>query len=357
MISIIGAGPSGSYLAFLLAKSGKKVQIFEEHSSVGRPVQCTGIVTSSISRFIRLKKEFVINNIGTARIYSPNGEFVETKLKNPDIILNREKFDRHLAKKAVEAGALLHLNSKFVGFENKKLLIRQKNSIKKISSEYVIGADGPLSAVAKQAGLYGKRRFLTGIQALARLKNNNAVEFYPFAGGFAWVVPESRSIVRIGLAAKQNVSGLFNSFLKNKSVYKERIIEKQGGIIPIYKRIQLKKGNIYLLGDAALQVKATTGGGIVQGFTAARALAESICRKKDYSVLLRKLRFELWIHKKARDALNRLSPEDYNKLIAIFQKPKNKRVLESIDRDSLSLIALKILLTEPRLLQFLKYLI
>jgi len=81
MISIIGAGPSGSYLAFLLAKSGKKVQIFEEHSSVGRPVQCTGIVTSSISRFIRLKKEFVINR--------PNS-FSETKHKDILLIIRPE---------------------------------------------------------------------------------------------------------------------------------------------------------------------------------------------------------------------------------------------------------------------------
>ena len=45
MITIVGAGPAGSYLAYLLAKQGEKVIVLEEHSAVGSPVQCTGIVT------------------------------------------------------------------------------------------------------------------------------------------------------------------------------------------------------------------------------------------------------------------------------------------------------------------------
>ena len=56
MITIVGAGPAGSYLAYLLAKQGKEVTILEEHSKVGAPVQCTGIVTHSIEKFFRLKE-------------------------------------------------------------------------------------------------------------------------------------------------------------------------------------------------------------------------------------------------------------------------------------------------------------
>ena len=43
MISIIGAGPAGSYLASLLRK--EEVEVFEEHDKIGLPVQCTGITT------------------------------------------------------------------------------------------------------------------------------------------------------------------------------------------------------------------------------------------------------------------------------------------------------------------------
>ena len=39
-IAIIGAGPIGCYAGYLLAKVGNKVQIFENHSQVGLPIQC-----------------------------------------------------------------------------------------------------------------------------------------------------------------------------------------------------------------------------------------------------------------------------------------------------------------------------
>jgi len=357
MIAIIGAGPAGCYAAYLLAKAGKQVHIFEEHSSVGRPVQCTGIVTSSASRFVDIKKGFVINKIKKARIYSPDKKFVEVRLKKPNIIIDREKFDRYLAKKAVSAGAKLSLNSRFVGIKGSSILLRQKNMVKSISPSCIIGADGPLSPVAKSAGIFGKRCFLTGVQARARLENDNAVEFFPFAGGFAWSVPENENIARIGAAARKDIAKLFNSLKKQKKLDGRKIIEKQAGLIPIYNKCKIQKGNIFLLGDAALHVKATTGGGIVQGLTAAKALADSIITNQPYKKLLKNLNFELWIHKKARTVLDKFSKKEYNNLVEIFNKPKNKRVLENTDRDNISLIALKLLLSEPQLLKYSRYML
>ena len=36
MISIIGGGPSGNYAAYLLAKAGQEVEVFEEHRKTGQ---------------------------------------------------------------------------------------------------------------------------------------------------------------------------------------------------------------------------------------------------------------------------------------------------------------------------------
>jgi flavin-dependent dehydrogenase len=63
MISIIGAGPVGCYTGYLLAKAGKKVQIFEEHKEIGIPIQCTGIVTKDIFNFINYNKKIFINKL------------------------------------------------------------------------------------------------------------------------------------------------------------------------------------------------------------------------------------------------------------------------------------------------------
>ena len=97
MISIVGGGPAGCYSAFLLAKAGKKVNIIEEHKQIGSPVQCTGIVTSSIKKIIPIKKNAILNKISRAKIFSKNNS-VEIKLKNPNLVLDRQKLDQHLAE-------------------------------------------------------------------------------------------------------------------------------------------------------------------------------------------------------------------------------------------------------------------
>ena len=61
------------------------------------------------------------------------------------------------------------------------------------------------------------------------------------------------------------------------------IIEYQAGLIPVYNpRQKAQKENILLIGDAAAQVKATTGGGIIQGLTAAECAANSISENISY---------------------------------------------------------------------------
>ena len=63
MISIIGAGPAGSHLAYLLAKKGRKVNVYEEHKSIGDPVQCTGLVRDSIKQLVDIIKDVIVNLI------------------------------------------------------------------------------------------------------------------------------------------------------------------------------------------------------------------------------------------------------------------------------------------------------
>ena len=57
--------------------------------------------------------------------------------------------------------------------------------------------------------MFKNRRFYAGLQARVKCKNNgNKYEVYlgsKFPGFFGWVVPENNDIIRIGVAAKQNV--------------------------------------------------------------------------------------------------------------------------------------------------------
>ncbi len=355
-INIIGAGPAGAYTAYLLAKEGFDVNLYEEHKDIGSPVQCTGIVTSSISDIIKLDKNLVVNKINNARIFAPNKEYIDLPVS--DIIIDRKKFDVSLVNKAKKAGAKVHAEHKFIGQQNNKLRFISKGKEVITSPDIVIGADGPLSPTAKAFGMKGARHYLIGLQARVKVrKHPGTFEVYTgdvCPGFFAWSVPESKDISRIGLATKRSTRKYFSSFLSMN----EDKLEIQAGLIPIYNprlQTQLIKKNIkvYLVGDAATQVKATTGGGIIPGLKAAEKLAEAIISGKSYEKAWKKtVGKELNTHLRVRNMLNRFSDKDYNKIISLLSRKKNKEFFRNFDRDKASGSLLKLAIREPRLLLF-----
>ncbi len=338
-VSIIGAGPAGNYLAYLLADKFK-VEVYEEHKEIGKPIQCAGIVTNEFSKIIKPNKEFIINKTEKARVFAPNGSYLEIKVK-PNYIIDRARFDSYLYKKAKQKGVKYNLGEKL-----------SEKDIKKLKSDYIIGADGPLSETAKAFNLYKKRNFYKAIQVRMKLKNDNSFEFYPYVKDFAWVVPENKEIVRIGVASENNVKKEFEKFIKK---FNGKIIKKQGGLIPIYNISQkFCKKNVFLLGDAALQVKATSGGGIIPGLKAAKRLSIALKKKRNYELLSKDIRLELLTHVSMRRMLNRFKKKDWNQLIKLCNQKKVKKILE-IDREKPMKMSFTLLIKEPRLFKFFKY--
>jgi len=337
-VSIIGAGPVGNYLAFLLAKKFK-VEVYEEHKEVGKPVQCAGIVTNDFSKIIKPDKKFVINKTDKARVFAPNGKYLEIKVK-PNYILDRAKFDKFLYEKALDAGVRYYLGKKL-----------NERDIRKLKSDYIIGADGPLSKTAK-AFNFQKKRFYYAIQARIKLINDNVFEFYPYIKDFAWVVPENKDIVRVGVASRKDVKKNFEKFIKR---FKGKILEKQGGLIPIYDNCKINKKNVFLVGDAASQVKATTGGGIIPGLKAAKRLSKALIQKRNYERLCEGIRLELLVHIWMRRMLNKFTNKDWNNLIKLCTQRKVKRILH-MDRESPIKMCFALLFNEPRFFKFFKYL-
>ncbi len=352
MIIVVGAGPVGSFAAYLLAKAGFNVGIFEEHDKVGLPVQCTGLLTDKISELIELKKSFITNRLNKVKVFSQNSS---AEVKVNEILVDRQKFDQHLLDMAADAGAHVYLSHRFITYNpaDKCAVFRSGNKIKKFKTKILIGADGPLSAVAKSTGIFGRRKFFIGMQATVQGQFDSKT-FQTFFGKvapgfFAWIVPESSTIARIGLATKQNTRHYFENFLKSKG----KIKAVQAGLIPVYNHRQtVQKNNIYLIGDAATFCKATTGGGLIPGLQSAKILADCIINNKNYESAVKKLRRELSLHSILRSVLDRFSTRDYNSLVSIINNPKIKKELSKHNRDNPIKLLPKILLAEPRLLWF-----
>ncbi|MBT4540844.1 NAD(P)/FAD-dependent oxidoreductase [Candidatus Woesearchaeota archaeon] len=392
-VLIIGAGPIGCYCGYLLAKKGFDVEIYEEHKEIGKPIGCTGIVTKKIKKYIKLKNEFLINKIGCAKVCCENKSL---KIKLKEYVIDRCKFDKYVANLAIKKGVKIFLNHKIIDVKKQEIIIKDLNKsnkikksnknirnnknnitkdiiIKKIKNyKHIIGADGPQSIIAKKINSRNSKlniKYYIGKQAVVKGKfdkNKFIVHLGKISPNFfGWVVPENNETARIGVAVLKDPNNYFGRYLdylklREKDIKIKKIGEIQSGLIPIYSpkhKIYSKKGknrltNYYIVGDAALQVKATTGGGIIPGFRAAKALAKSIINNTSYEKELFKTKIELKAHLMLRKTLNKFSDKNYKELIDLMKNPKIKRVIEKYDRDSGIKLISKLLLKEPRLIKF-----
>jgi len=359
MITIIGAGPSGNYLAYLLAKEGKQVEVYEEHDVIGRPIQCTGIVTKAFSDIIGLDSSFVKNVTNRAEIKSPAGKSFIFQLRD-NIVICRHMFDSYLARKAAKAGAKYFLRSRFLEHREKdgriELDINVNGEKTTKITDILVGADGPHSRVAKSAGLLKGRRYLNALQVKAKYKMDKELFKVQFHRDyFGWVVPEDDEIARIGITGFRNPKEHFDKFVK-QYIKEKDILEHQSGLVPVYDpKNRLRKGNVYLLGDAAALTKASTHGGIIQGLMAAEELKMAIVKGKDYEKLIRKrLGKDLCLHLFLRETMESFSDEDVEYLVKLTQQDKIKKILSRFDRDYPTRFLLKIFMIEPRYFYFIK---
>ena len=342
------------------------VDVYEDHDIVGKPIQCTGIMTSYLHELIHLDgwENFLVNTIDGTRVFGPEGESVYVKLKK-NYIVDRALFDQHLAKLAQNAGTEYHYKHRFTGssFEQDGLRLSFADGTS-AHDTVLVGSDGPGSLVAKSAGLFGQRKFVVGVQARVSLKKTidpHTVDFYvdKNADGYiGWMVPENDHIARIGVASYQHAHEYFQEL--NKKM-KGNILEWQSGAIPLYNPdlktgLSKKEGDVFLVGDAATMVKATTYGGIIPGMMAAEELAKVILDGKHashYESSWRKrIGRDLWLHLLMRKYMDKFSLLDYKRLIQYTNQEKVLEVLGQHDREYPSRLLLKILWREPRFLRF-----
>lgn len=350
MISIIGAGPAGGHLAQLLTKAGKEVTVYEEHKTIGKPIQCTGIMTGMLEDILPINKKYLVNTINKVRIHSPNKKTLNLNLSRPNYIVDRTLFDQHFHDNAKKQGAIYKTEHRLETFSKGKKINLKFSNGKEEKTDILIGADGFKSTIAKNLG--EKYETIVGIQG--RYKGNfdpETFEVYLGYGTFGWSVPENDHISRIGLGNYGHSLPILKDMTKDMNL---ELIEWQSGPIPVYNpHMKIQHDNIYLLGDAASHVKATTFGGILYGLMGAEELSKTILYGGNYQQQCKKrfgkdLLLSLLMHK----AMKKFTKEDYNNLLNLFLKEKPKKIIETYERDTPSKFILKLAIAEPRLLWY-----
>ncbi len=343
-VHIVGAGNAGCYLAQQLKKKGINFRIFEEHPEVGRPPHCTGLVSKNIDEFLDVSKDVVLNQIKGAKLFSPDETCLElTRDEDQAYVFDRVGFDKKLAE----------------GLE-----ITTGKRVEKLNpeAEFIVGADGPNSTVAELGNFPKLEKTITGIQV--EIENESMskdfVEMYfgegVAPGFFAWIVPMNKRL-KVGLASNESPGKYLGKFISEKFGNPE-ILEKYGGVIPMKWRREIWKDHIALVGDAAGQVKPTSGGGIYMGFKSAKILADALERKdlEAYEELWSmKVKPELNYALMIRKFLNRLTDKKMDKLWELLNKPEIKKLIEEHgDMDKPSKL-IKEAVKNPVLLSYLPY--
>lgn len=319
---VVGGGPVGCRTAYLLRKQGFDCAVIEEHPSIGEPVSCSGLISRSgvESLGLKLGEGVLVNGVKGAKIHSRTQTIVVEKPSTVAYVIDRAKFDRQIAREAVSAGVDVFLNTKLLNIRGDKAFIERNGKGELLKSEFFAGCDGASSKARELVGVKTSiSDFVKCYQVRAKGSfDSNFVEMFfdNYAENFfAWIIPESKDIARIGIGTSSpNAKLAFDSFVSNKNLDFEPPISTQSGIIPMGEPIKNPvSGNLLLVGDAAFQTKSTTGGGIITGFEgasfAANAVANHYKHKKnisEYQKMLSPLNRELDIHWKIRKYLNNL---------------------------------------------------
>jgi digeranylgeranylglycerophospholipid reductase len=246
------------------------------------------------------------NEIKGAFFFSPLGKKFELRCDVPvTYVVNRSQFDRYIAELAMKVGVQYRFKSKVSSLICDSMVVkgvRINRDTEKVESNLVIDAEGCSSTILKETGLEGLKSSMVvrGIQAEivnAEELDEEMVEVYfgknVAPGFFAWIIPKKDGQAKVGLASRiGDPRKYFQNFIEkhpvaSKKLKNAKIIHKSLHPIPLDGPLAKTYSNGFLVvGDAACQVKPTTGGGIVFGLTCAKIAGEiayEAVKRQDFS--------------------------------------------------------------------------
>lgn len=358
-VVVVGGSAAGLFTALEVSRAGRNVRILESRAKPD-PTRRTLIVTDHFRRqtspAVRIS---ILNEIRRFELFT-DGRSAVVSLKRPDLIIERSRLIGALAREAEAAGARIDYDTRFLGLAPNatglRVQVDQSGRRDELHADSVVGADGATSRVARSAG-WPPVETVPLMQAVVKLPKDCPVDttrvwFVPDdTPYFYWLIPESPERAALGIIGEQgrDTKRCFDRFLEKKGL---EPIEWQGARIPVYQRwVSVRRtvgsGSVYLVGDAAAQVKVSTVGGIVTGFRGAQGVADAILNRGGAE--LRALRRELGTHWLIRRALHYFQQDDYSRLVDLLNDA-TRESLSEINRDESTRLLWNVVRRQPRLL-------
>lgn len=379
-VAVVGAGPAGLEVAARLAPD-YRVAVIEEHREVGRPIQCSGLVTERVLE--RTGYREILARISAVTIHPPSAPPLTVRSSRlKAVVFNRAAFDRYCGERAARAGATLQLSRRFVEARQTERAIelttedaeQQGADRQTIATQLLIGADGICGDVARSCGLPRPPEFLPAIQyevAGVSLPQDTVLVYLGSQvapGFFAWAVPAGET-TRIGLCT--GASGVpsaleFQHRLMAREEFRgAQLLSINAGAIPVGLVPRTYGDRVLLVGDAAGMAKPLSGGGIytglVSGACAAQAARQALEARDLSSRMLREyerlwkaeLGSELSRAYRLRKVFRALDDRKLDDAIELLRNPSViSYVAEHGDIDYPSLLAAPLLKSAPKLVRF-----
>ena len=286
-VIVVGAGPAGNNVAYRLASLGYGVTVVDWRTRIGDKL-CTGIVGRECIQRYPVDKSLIFRDAKLARVIAPGGEALDFVRQDVQAqVVDRVGYVASFADMARRAGATYLLGHRVtdVSYQGEYVSIHLVNEMERrtLRARALVLASGFGSELTGQLGLGRLGDFVTGFQAEVLATHIDQIQVYfghdISPGFFAWLVPTSGSKALVGLLARQHGQvHLDNFMLKLREEGKITAVTKGPSRwgIPLKSLRRTFGERVVVVGDAAGQVKPTTGGGIYYALLASEIAADTL---------------------------------------------------------------------------------
>lgn len=292
-VVVIGGGPAGATAATDLARQGRSVCLLDR---AGRIKPCGGAIPPKLIEEFEIPESLLVARVNSARMISPTQTAVDMPIEGGFVgMVDRESFDEWLRGRAVSAGAQLR-QGKFVEMTRARdgvsiVHFREGSNLRQVRARAVIGADGAMSAVARQCIPGADRiRYVAAYHEIVRVPpatgdNYLATRCDVYYQGklspdfYAWIFPH-------GATASVGVGSANKGFSLRGAVLDLRVlanldgvetVRREGAPIPMKPLRRWDNGrDTVLAGDAAGVVAPASGEGIYYAMAGGRYAAGAV---------------------------------------------------------------------------------